>query len=120
MKKLSAVMLVLIPLTACAFNEHDSDFPECEKIAETEQHLVYKCPANQERFEQVKQSTPNAMFRYNLDEQDILISELSKDTDHIYVEVVLNDASGCKEDFHYRTIIKPVNGDDFYAVESCK
>ncbi len=120
MKKISIIALCLMPLTACAINEHDADFPGCEKIAETEQHLVYKCPADQERFEQVKQEIPNAMFMYNLDEQDMSISEISKDTEHVYVEVVLNEPAGCEEDFHYRTIIRPVNEDEFYAVTECK
>ena len=119
MKKLC--LISILALAACG-NAQDEYFAVggCERIATTEQHLLYKCPASQEWYQNLKTQEPNAMFRYNFDEQDISIEALSKDTEFAYVEVVLNEPVGCKENFHYRTIIRPVDGDKNYAFIGCK
>ena len=123
MKKIFALTSVLA-LAACGVSsdiaEHDASFAGCERIATSEKHLLYKCPASQEWYKNLKKQKPTAMFKYNFDDQGISIEALSKDKDFAYVEVVLNESAGCKENFHSRVIIKPVDGDKNYAFIGCK
>ena len=80
--------------------------------------MVYKCPANQEWVQQVKQLEPNGKF---IAGGYLNLGELYNDTEHVYAEVALNDKGFCKEDFTIRTMIaKPVEGGDNWAVIGCK
>lgn len=123
MKKIFVLGSVLA-LAACGNNidvaQHDADFAGCERIETTKEHLVYKCPADQEWIATVKTQEPNVKF---FRAAALTVDDMSADTEHTYVEVVLGDAAqGCKEDFHYRTMVKPYNAEtqEFYAVLSCK
>ena len=119
MKKLFLILPV-ITLVACDkdYSKYDSIFGGCERIETTKWHLIYKCPANQEWAQKVKQLQPNGKFmaggHYNLD-------EMYADTEHVYTEVAFNDKNFCKEDFTIRTMIaKPTKGADNWAYIGCK
>ena len=123
MKKLFIITPVL---AMCACNAvadidmHDKDFYGCERIVTNETHLVYKCPSLMERIVQVKNQEPDSMFLTWGDEEDeILIKETAKDENFTLVEVVLNDPDKCTDNFHYRTMIKPI-GENLWSVISCK
>lgn len=120
MKKVLALTSVLA-LAACGQSldvaQHDADFTGCERIDTTKTHLVYKCPANMERFAEVKKQEATVMFK----EGGALVwDEVNADKENIYVEVVAGNDAGCMEGFHYRTMVKPQNGEEMYAVVSCK
>lgn len=120
MKKVLALTSVLA-LAACGQSldvaQHDADFKGCERIDTTKTHLVYKCPADMERFVEIKKQEPTAMFNQGT----FVWDEVNADKEHVYVEVVATQ-SGCQENFHYRTMVKPYNAEtkEFYAVISCK
>ncbi len=122
MKKTSLLISVLA-LAACGNSidvaKHDARFAEwkCERIASNEQHLVYKCPSDLEWIVNLKNQEPNAPFRMFGDDE-ALIRETAKDTSVTLVEVVLGDSAGCKEDFHYRTMVKPIS-EELYTVVGC-
>lgn len=123
MKKVLTLTSVLA-LVACGQSlnsaQHDADFAGCERVDTTKMHLVYKCPANMERFAQVKTMEANALFQ----EGGALVwDEVNADTANVYVEVVggkWGKIDECQENFHYRTKVKPVNGEEMYAVITCK
>ena len=50
----------------------------------------------------------------------LILDEIIADTKNTYVEVVLGDSNNCKENFHIRTMIKPVNDGTAYAFIGCK
>lgn len=126
MKKIFVLGSVLA-LAACGngvdVKEMDAHFAGCERVDTTKAHLVYKCPSSQEWIAVVKKQTPDAMFQTggNLNWDDV-----NADTENTYVEVVLGKfgkVDACAEDFHFRTMVKPVNKDqaeEWYAVVSCK
>ena len=119
MKKVVALTSVLV-LAACGNDvaKHDADFAGCERIETTEFHLVYKCPADQEWVQQVKQMQPNGKFKAG---GYLNLEELYADTANVYVEVALNNKDVCKEDFTVRTMIaKPVQGGGDWAFIGCK
>ena len=119
MKKLPLI-LPIIALAACNqdYSRYDSIFEGCERIETTEFHLVYKCPADQEWAQQVKQLQPNGKFRAG---GYLNLAELYEDTDHVYSEVSFKDKGVCKEDFTIRTMIaKPVEGGDNWAFIGCR
>ena len=126
MKKIIALTSVLA-LAACGISseqiaQHDADFAGCERVDTTKTHLVYKCPSNMEWIAKVKKQEPNALFQ---DGSNLNWDEINADTEHTYVEVVHGKfgAGVCKEDFHYRTMVKPVvrrESGDFFAVIGCK
>ena len=121
MKKVLTLASVLA-LAACGFSQeqiaqHDADFAGCERVDTSKTHLVYKCPANMERFAEVKAQEPTAMF---MDGSALNFDEVNADKEHVYVEVVAKNDGDCKDGFHYRTMVKPVNGEEMYAVISCK
>lgn len=120
MKKV-LVLTSVLALAACGQNvkQHDADFAGCERVDTTKTHLVYKCPADMERFAEIKKMTPNAMFQ----EAGALVwTDVNADTANTYVEVVFGKEEACEENFHYRTMVKPVNteAEEMYAVVSCK
>jgi hypothetical protein len=123
MKK-SSLLISVLALAACGNSidvaQHDARFAEwkCERIASDEQHLVYKCPSDMEWIVNVKKQEPNALFK-TFGDDEALIRETAKDTSVTLVEVVLGDSAGCKEDFHYRTMVKPIS-EEPYAVVGCK
>ena len=119
MKKLFLILPVTA-LMACGqnYSEYDSIFTDCERIETTEFHLVYKCPANQQWAQDIKNLQPNGKFKaggyLNLD-------EMYADKEHIYAEVSFNDPNWCKEDFTIRTMIaKPVEGGANWAFIGCR
>ena len=126
MKKILALTSVLA-LAACGIDtaKHDADFAGCERVDTTKTHLVYKCPADMERFAEIKKQTPTALFQEG---GNLNLDEVNADKDNMYVEVVFGEfgkIDECVENFHYRTMVKPVNADakenkDWYAVVSCK
>ena len=122
MKKVFALTSVLA-LAACGQSldvaQHDADFAGCERIDTTKTHLVYKCPANMDRFAEIKKQEANALF---FEGGALVWDDVNADKEHVYVEVVKPYSNECVEDFHYRTIVKPVNTEtkDWYAVISCK
>ena len=123
MKKVLALTSVLA-LAACGqsldVTQHDADFAGCERVDTTNMHLVYKCPADMERFAEVKKQEPTAMFQMG---GGLNWDEVNADTANVYVEVVSSKAgTDCQEDFHYRTMVKPFNTEtkDMFAVISCK
>ena len=119
MKKILALTSVLA-LAACGQDvakQHDADFAGCERIDTNKTHLVYKCPADMERFAEVKKQAATVMFK----EGGALVwEEVNADTANVYVEVVLGEAENCADNFHYRTMVKPAVDDEMYAVISCK
>lgn len=116
MKKL-LLILPVVALTACSenYNKYDSIFEGCERIETTEFHLVYKCPADQEWAQQVKQQQPNGKFRTG---GYLNLEELYADTEHVYAEVSFDDPEDC-EDFIVRTMIAEP-GEDFWAFVGCR
>ena len=110
MKKLFLI-LPIVALVACGdkYSKYDSIFGGCERIETTEFHLVYKCPADQEWAQQVKQLEPNGKFMAG---GHLNLIELYADTEHVYTEVGFND-NYCKEGFTIRTMIaEPVYGEE--------
>lgn len=120
MKKLSFILPVMA-LMACgsSYKEYDSVFVGCERIETTEEHLVYKCPADQEWAVAVKTLEPNGMFKFKTG-ADLNLSELYADKDYVYAEVAFNDPGMCKEDFTIRTMIAEPNSDKYWAFIGCK
>lgn len=118
MNKLSFILPVMA-LMACGsgYKEYDSVFVGCERIETTEEHLVYKCPADQEWVVAVKTLEPNAMFKTG---GDLNLSELYVDKDYVYAEVAFNEPGVCKEDFIIRTMIAEPNSDTYWAFIGCK
>lgn len=121
MKKVMALTSVLA-LAACGFSQeqiaqHDADFAGCERVDTTKMHLVYKCPADMERFVEIKKQEPTVLFKMP---GSLNLDEVNADTEHVYVEVVKPYSKDCVENFHYRTMVKPVNGEEMYAVKTCK
>ena len=121
MKKILLLTSVLA-LVACGNSidtaEMDSYFAGCERVDTTKAHLVYKCPSSQEWIAEVKKQEPNALFQSG---GNLNWDEVNADTEHTYVEVVSSKAGAeCKEAFHYRTMVKPVNDEEWYAVIGCK
>lgn len=121
MKKIF-VLGSILALAACGMDvaKHDADFVGCERVDTTKTHLVYKCPSNMERFAEIKTQTPTAMFKEG---GNLVWDEVNADKENTYVEVVLGVAENCQENFHYRTMVKPMNKDnaeEMYAVISCK
>jgi hypothetical protein len=122
MKKLLTLASVLA-LAACGqpldVAQHDADFEGCERVDTTKIHLVYKCPASMERFAEIKTQEPTALFKMG---GSLNWDEVNADTEHVYVEVVKPHSENCKENFHYRTMVKPFNQEtqEWYAVVSCK
>ena len=118
MKKLMFALPVLM-CAACAsdYKEFDNHFSGCERIETSAQHLIYKCPADQEWIVAVKAQEPNGMFKtgggQNLD-------ELYADTENVYVEVAFNDAGVCAEDYTIRTMIAAPVADKMWAFIGCK
>ena len=89
-----------------------------ERIETTEFHLVYKCPADQEWAQQVKQQQPNGKFRAG---GQLNLEELYADTEHVYAEVSFDDPGTCKENFTIRTMIaEPIEGGDNWAFVGCR
>jgi hypothetical protein len=120
MKK-SLLLVSVLALAACGNSidvaQHDADFTGCERIASDEQHLVYKCPSDMEWIVNVKKQEPNALFQYG---SNLNLDEINADTEHTYVEVVPSKpGTDCKENFHYRTMVKPISKEP-YAVIGCK
>jgi len=121
MKKVLTLASILALAACCPdYDRFDSMFSGCERIQtkKWEKHLLYKCPADQEWLQEVKNAQPNGKWRYgtryNLD-------ELYTDTEHVYVEVALYDRGVCKEDFTVRTMIaQPVKDGDDWAFIECK
>lgn len=112
----------VLALAACGFSseeiaQHDADFAqyECERIAQSGLHLVYKCP-NASPFAEIKTQEPNAKF---ISGHGFSWEEVNADTEHVYVEVA-KGSEGCKEKFHYRTMIRPINKIENYAFIGCK
>ena len=122
MKKI-LVLTSVLALAACGSvsKEMDAHFAGCERIDTTKEHLVYKCPSSQEWIVNLKNTQkPNAQFKMG---GNIIWEEVIADTENTYVEVVLGDSAGCKESFHLRTIIKPINPknpEEMYAFIGCK
>lgn len=119
MKKLLLV-LPIIALAACDqdYSKYDSIFTDCERIETTKFHLVYKCPAEQEWAQKVKQLKPTGKFHAG---GHLNLEELYADTAHVYTEVALNDKNFCKENFTVRTMIaKPVQGGANWAFIGCR
>lgn len=121
MKKIFVLGSVLA-LAACGPDvaKHDADFAGCERVDTTKTHLVYKCPSSQEWLAAVKKQTPNAQFKEG---GNLNWDEVNADKENTYVEVVFGVSEGCKENFHYRTMIKPMNKDnaeEFYAFIGCR
>lgn len=122
MKKYFALISIL-GLAACGnsmdVSKHDARFAEwgCERFAADEQHLVYKCPSNLEWIVSLKKEQPTGMF-LTWGNDEALIKETAKDESVTLVEVVLGDSNGCKDDFHYRTMIRPI-GEEPYAFLGC-
>jgi len=119
MKKLLLVLPVCA-LAACNqdYSKYDSIFPGCERIETTEFHLVYKCPADQEWAQKVKQLKPTGKFRAG---GYLNLAELYADKAHVYAEVSFNDKNFCKEDFTIRTMIaEPVEGGANWAFIGCR
>ena len=123
MKKILCLTSVLA-LAACGFSnenvaEHDADFAKynCERIAKSAVHLVYKCPADLDWVKEIKKQEPNTIFKsgHGFD-WDVV----NADTEHVLIEVA-QGGEGCKENFHYRTMIKPINKNgENYAFKGCK
>lgn len=108
MKKVLALTSVLA-LAACGNDvaKYDAMFAGCERADTTKLHLVYKCPADMERFASVKTQAADAMFQ----EGGALVwDEVNADTANVYVEVVLGADNEC------RVMVKPQNGEEMYAV----
>ena len=122
MKKLLVLGSVLA-LAACGMDtaKHDADFAGCERVDTTKTHLVYKCPSNMDRFAEIKKQTPTALF---FEGGSLVWDDVNADKENTYVEVVSSKpGTDCKENFHYRTMVKPMNKDnaeEMYAVISCK
>ena len=124
MKKLFLILPVVV-LAACGsekdYSKYDSKFVGCERIDTTSFHLVYKCPADQEWAQAVKQMQPNGKFKAG---GKLRMAELYADTDHVYAEVSFGDSSDneeCKESFTIRTMIaEPVEGGDNWAFIGCR
>jgi len=122
MKKHLALISVLA-LAACGnsvdVSKHDARFAgwNCERIATNEQHLVYKCPSDLQWIVDLKKNEPNAKF-LTWGDDEVLIKETAKDEKVALVEVVLGVSAGCKDDFHYRTMIRPI-GEEYWAYLGC-
>lgn len=119
----SFIGLIVFGANATTIEEHDADFTGCERVDTTEEHLVYKCPSDVEWVQNIKNSgvEPNAMFQTG---GELNFDVVNSDTEHTYVEVVRGKYGKgyCEEDFHYRTMVKPINfeTDEYYAVVGCK
>jgi len=123
MKKIFVLGSVLA-LAACGQSldvaQHDAYFAGCERVDTKKTHLVYKCPADMERFVEIKKQEPTAMFEMS---GSLDWNEVNADTANVYVEVASSKAgTDCQENFHFRTMVKPVNLEkkEMYAVISCK
>ena len=129
MKKIIALISVLA-LAACGISQEDiakqdADFAGCERIATSATHLVYKCPSNQEWIVNLKKEgrEPNALFQNGKGLEGDWWNVANADKKHTLVEVVYGKyGKGCKENFHYRTVVKPINVEtqEFYALIGCK
>ena len=115
MKKVIALTSILA-LAACSSGisqeeiaKHDADFAQwnCERIATSNRHLVYKCPTSK-HLSNIRKEQPNGDLS-TYDGQENLIVETSKDESVTMIEVVLGDSGNCKENFHYRTVIRPID-----------
>ena len=123
MKKIFVLVSVLA-LAACGLSknevaENDALFAQynCERIVKSASHLVYKCPVDLEWFATVKQNEPNALF---MSGKGFDWDAVNSDTEHFLVEVVPG-SEGCKENYHFRTMIRPINNDkEYYAFIGCK
>ena len=121
MKKILALTSVLA-LVACgksATAELDAHFAGCERVDTTEKHLVYKCPSSQDWIAAVKEQEPNALF---MEDGNLVWEDVNADVENTYVEVVLGESAGCKENYHFRTMVKPFNTEtkELFAVVGCK
>ena len=118
---MSCVGLFMGGAYAASVEEHDADFAACQRVDTTEMHLVYKCPVDLEWIVNLKNSgrEPDSLFMMG---GGLNWDEVNADAENTYVEVVLNDANGCAEDFHYRTMIKPFNTETMepFALAGCK
>jgi len=125
MKKILFFASLMVFVVCCAnavtVEEHDADFVGCQRVDTTEEHLVYKCPSDMEWIVNLKNSgvEPSGLF---YEGGNLNWEEINADIENTYIEVVLIDSNGCKEDFHYRTMIKPFNIEtkEPFAVSGCK
>ena len=122
MKKLFLTFGAVAALAACdsskSSKEYEALFTSCEAIETTAEHVVYKCPVDLEWVATVKTTqTPNGGFISN---GELNLMELYADTEHNYVEVSLNDAGTCKEDYTIRTMIKEPNDNTPWAFIGCR
>lgn len=118
-KSLFILPLVSVALVACGKEEEKQPdmFATCEQIEVTDEHLVYKCPSTLEWIAAVKAVEPNGVFKTG---GNLNLAELFADTENTYVEVALNDAGKCAEDFTVRTMIAEPKEDAMWAVIGCK
>lgn len=118
-KTLLILPLVSVALVACGQDEEKttSIFDGCEQIEVTNEHLVYKCPSSQEWIATVKAAEPNGQFKTA---GNLNLAELFADTENTYVEVALNDAGQCAENYTVRTMIAEPKEDAMWAVVGCK
>lgn len=108
MKK-ALLLTSVLALAACGNDvaKYDAVFAGCERVDTNKTHLVYKCPADMERFASVKTMAADSMFQ----EGGALVwDEVNADTANLYVEVVLAGDNEC------RVMVKPTNGEEMYAV----
>ena len=121
MKKVLTLTSILA-LAACGQSldvaQHDADFAGCERVDTSRTHLVYRCPANMERFAEIMKQEPTVMF---VEKGALVWDEVEADAEHVYVEVT-SKFHDCVDGFGYRTKVKPFNAEtkEFYAVASCK
>lgn len=123
MKKIFTILGALALITVCNaanaidYTEYDDILGGCERIETTNEHLVYKCPANQEWIANIKTQEPTGTF---MTDGDLNMAELYADTEHAYVEIALNTPGLCADDFTIRTMIREPNADTEWAVVGCR
>ena len=120
MKNLFLTLGAVAALTACGKSnaaEYEEIFVGCEQIQATDEHVVYKCPADMEWIVDVKTQEPNGKFYTT---GGLNLADLYADTEHAYVEVSLNDPNTCKEDFTIRTMVTEPKDNTNWAFIGCK
>lgn len=123
MKKL-LLILPVIALVGCNSDIKDIEktMTDCEKIASTSTHIVYKCPSSLEWIKDVKAQQPTGKWVDTSGIDETKLSEMAKDAEYTYVEIAFDQPGWdklCKENYTIRTMLKEPSSDG-WAFIGCR
>jgi len=122
------VFLLLPILTLIGCNSDIKDIENhmtelnCDRIAKTSTHIVYKCLSDQEWVKDVKTLKPTGQWVDFSGINETKISEMAKDTKYTYVEFAFDKPGWtklCKENYTMRTMLKEPSEEN-WAFIGCK